>query len=64
MYLTLTTQNIIVDDNATDGLDTRFLETGYVFNKTLSTQSLPVKITPILSLRTILMVTKLKLNNF
>ena len=53
MYFTLTTQNIIIDDNATDGLDTRFLETGYVFNKTLSTQSLPVKITPILSLRTI-----------
>lgn len=53
MYFTLTTQNIIVDDNATDGLDTRFVENGYVFNKTLSTQSLPVKITPILSLRTI-----------
>lgn len=53
MYFTLTTQNIIVDDNATDGLDTRFVENGYVFNKTLSTQSLLVKITPILSLRTI-----------
>lgn len=53
MYFTLTTQNIIVDDNATDGLDTRFVETGYVFNKTLSTPSLPVKIKPILSLRTI-----------
>lgn len=53
MYFTLTTQNIIVDDHATDGLDTRFVETGYVFNKTLSTQSLPIKITPILSLRTI-----------
>lgn len=53
MYFTLTTQNIIVDDNATDGMDTRFVENGYVFNKTLSTQSLPVKITPILSLRTI-----------
>ena len=53
MYFTLTTQNIIVDNNATDGLDTRFVETGYVFNKTLSTQSLLVKITPILSLRTI-----------
>lgn len=53
MYFTLTTQNIIIDDNATEGLDTRFVETGYVFNKTLSTQSLPVKITPILSLRTI-----------
>lgn len=53
MYFTLTTQNIIVDDNATDGLDTRFVENGYVFNKTLSTPSLPVKIKPILSLRTI-----------
>ena len=53
MHLTLTTQNIIVDDYATDGLDTRFVETGYVFNKTLSTQSLPIKIEPILSLRTI-----------
>lgn len=53
MYFTLTTQNIIVDDHATDGLDTRFVETGYVFNKTLSTPSLPVKIKPILSLRTI-----------
>jgi hypothetical protein len=53
MYFTLTTQNIIVDDHATDGMDTRFVETGYVFNKTLSTPSLPVKIKPILSLRTI-----------
>ena len=53
MYLTLTTQNIIVDDNATEGLDTRFVETGYVFDKTLSTNTLPVEVKPILSLRTI-----------
>ena len=53
MYFTLTTQNIIVDDNATDGLDTRFVEAGYVFDKTLSTNTLPVEVKPILSLRTI-----------
>lgn len=53
MYFTLTTQNIIVDDNATDGLDTRFVETGYVFDKTLSKNTLPVEVKPILSLRTI-----------
>lgn len=53
MYFTLTTQNIIVDDKATNGLDTRFVETGYVFDKTLSTNTLPVEVKPILSLRTI-----------
>ena len=64
MYFTLTTQNIIIDDNATEGLDTRFVETGYVFNKTLSTQSLPVKITQSYHFVLFLMVMKLKLNNF
>lgn len=53
MLNTLTSQLIYVDDNASQGIDTRFVETGYVFNKKLSTDSLNFDVPHVTNLRTI-----------